>query len=247
MSRGLGWLGDERMRLVLLLALLASLVAYLVASSTGALGLSGGPGGDTVILGNCPVAGAPSVTGVSRSHLAGLRRDIRRVISVEPGLRPYELGPSDSIAAWSDAEPGTSSVLPHGSSNQGGYEMRWWMRNRDDLVADAWVFADTGQAQDFFKRAYSAKCRTASTAVAASFPPGGRDLEWRNPEGYAQEDLFLLRGRRVYRVSVVKAGVGGSATAADRKAAFSLVNDLACALPLAGCDVYESPATAPAA
>lgn len=122
--------------------------------------------------------------------------------------------------------------------------MRWWMRNRDDLVANAWVFADTGQAHDFFKRASSAKCRTASTAVAASFPPGGRDLEWSNPENVVQDDLFLLRGRRVYRVSVAVAGIDGSATAADRKAAFSLVNGLACALPGAGCDVYESPATA---
>jgi hypothetical protein len=246
MQPELGWLRDERVRLVLLLALLASLVAYLVASSTGALGLAGGPGGDTVILGDCPVAGAPSVTGVSRGRLAGLRRDIRRVVSFERGLRPYELGLSNSISAWSDAEPGTSSVLPRGSSNQGGYEMRWWMRNRDDLVANAWVFADTDQAHDFFKQASSTKCRTASTAVAASFPPGGRDLEWRNPEGFVQEDLFLLRGRRVYRVSVVVAGAGGSATTADRKAAFFLVNDRACALPDAGCDVYESPATAAA-
>jgi hypothetical protein len=247
MSPRIEWLRDERVRLALLLALLASLVAYLVASSTGALGLVGGPRGDTVILGNCPVAGAPSVVGVSHDQLVGLRRDIRRVVAFEGGLHPYELGLSDSISAWSDAEPGTSSVLPRGPSNQGGYEMRWWMRNRDDLVANAWVFADTGRAHDFFERASSTRCRTASTAVAASFPPGGRDLEWRNPEGFVQEDLFLLRGRRVYRVSVVVAGAGGSATTAGRKAAFFLVNDRACALPGAGCDVYESPATAASA
>jgi hypothetical protein len=125
--------------------------------------------------------------------------------------------------------------------------MRWWIRNRDDVVADAWVFTDIGQAHDFFARASSAKCRTASTAVAASFPPGGRDVEWRNPDGFVQQDLYLLRGRRVYRVSVVKSGAGSSATAADRIAAFSMVNHLACALPGAGCDVFESPATATAA
>lgn len=248
MQPELGWLRDERVRLALLLALLASLVAYLVASSTGALGLSGGPGGDTITLGNCPVAGAPSAATVPRGRLAGLRRDIRRVVSFEHGLRPYELGPIGSIAAWSDGEPGTSSALPQSGADQAGYEMRWWiLGNRDDLVADAWVFAEMGQAHDFFERASSAKCRTASTAVAASFPSGGRNLEWRNPEGSAQEDLFLLRGRRVYRVSVVKAWAGGSATAADRKAAFFLVNELSCALPDAGCDVYESPSTAAAA
>jgi hypothetical protein len=247
MQPELGWLRDERVRLVLLLALLASLVAYLVASSTGALGLAGGSGGDTVVLGDCPVAGAPSAASVPRGRLLGLRREIRRVVSFERGLRPYELGPIDSIAAWSDGEPGTSSSLPAGAGDRAGYEMRWWMRNRDDVVADAWVFADARQAHDYFSRASSSECRPASTSAAAPFPPGGRDLEWRNPDGFAQEDLYLLRGRRVYRVSVVKAGVGASATAAARRAAFFLVNELSCALPDAGCDVYESPSTAAAA
>jgi hypothetical protein len=248
MSPMLGWLSDERVRLVLLLALLAALVAYLVASSTGALGLAGGPSGDTVILGDCPVAGAPSAATVPRGRLLGIRRDLRRVVSFEGGLRPYELGPIGSIAAWSDDEPGTSGSLPADAGDRAGYEMRWWaFQNRDDVVADAWVFADANQAHDFFTRASSTKCRPASSAAAASFPLGGHDLQWRNPEGAAQEDLYLLRGRRVYRVSVVKAWVGGSTTAAERKAAFSLVNELACALPGAGCDVYESPATAAAA
>ncbi len=246
MSPGLGWLSDERVRLVLLLALLAALVVYLVASSTGALGLADGPSDDIVILGDCPVAGAPSAATVPRGQLVGLRRDIRRVVSFERGLRPYELGPIGSIAAWSDSEPGTSSALPR-SSDQAGYEMRWWMRSRDDVGADVWVFADARRAHDYFMRASSSKCRPASTAVVASFPPGGRDLEWRNPDGFVQEDLYLLRGRRVYRVLVVKAGVGASATAEDRSAAFSMVNRLACALPSAGCDVFESPTTAAAA
>jgi hypothetical protein len=244
---GIEWLRDERVRIVLLLALLASLVAYLVASSTGALGLGGGPSGDTVMLGDCPVAGAPSAASVPRGQLVGLRRDIRRVVSFERGLRPYELGPIGSIAAWSDGEPGTSGSLPAGGSEQAGYEMRWWMRDRDDVVADVWVFADAKEARDLFTRASSSKCRPASMAVAAPYPPGGRDLQWRNPDGFVQEDLYLLRGRRVYRVSVVKAGVGASASDAVRSAAFLLVNDLACALPSSGCDVYESPATAAAA
>lgn len=202
---------------------------------------------DTFILGDCPVAGAPSVATVRRGRLLGLRRDVRRVVFFERGLRPYEQGLIYSTSAWSDREPGISSALPHSPSLQAGYEMRWWMRNRDDVVADAWVFTGMSQAHDFFERASSSKCRPASTTVAATFPPGGRDLEWRNPDGFVQEDLYLLRGRRVYRVAVVKAGVGGSATAADRDAAFLMVNELACALPSAGCDVYESPATAAAA
>lgn len=240
-------LSDRGVRLALLLTLLASLVAYLFANGTGALGLTGGSSGETFILGSCPVEGAPRAAGLSRSRLAGLRRDVNRVILLERGLRPYELGLSHPLSAWSDAEPGTSAALPRYSGDKGGYEMRWWLRNRDDLVADAWIFADTGQARDFLGRASSTKCRTASTVATAPFPEGGRDLEWRNPEGFAQEDLFMQRGRRVYRVSVVLAGVGASATLAEQKAAFFLVNDLACALPGAGCDVYASPATAAAA
>lgn len=247
MSPRLGWLNDERVRLVLLLALLASLVAYCVASSTGALSLADGPAGETVVLGNCPVAGAPPASSLTRGGLIELRRDIRRVVSFERGLRPYELGPIGSIAAWSDVEPGTSGSLSAGISDQAGYEMRWWIRGLYDVVADAWVFADAKQAHNYFGRASSSKCRPASTAVAASFPPGGRDVEWRNPDGFAQEDLYLMHGRRVYRVSVVKAGAGASASTAARHAAFSLVNELACALPAAGCDVYESPSTAAAA
>jgi hypothetical protein len=247
MSPRLGWLNDERVRLVLLLALLASLIVYFVASSTSVLGLAGGPSGDTVILGNCPIAGAPSAASVPRGRLLELRRDIRRVVSFERDLRPYELGPISSIAAWSDNEPGTSTSLPAGTSDQAGYEMRWWIRGLYDVVVDAWVFADVEQAHDYFTRASSSKCRPASSAFAASFPLGGRDIEWRNPDGFAQEDLYLLRGRRVYRVGVVKAGVGASVTTAARREAFSLVNELACALPGAGCDVYESPSTAASA
>ncbi len=159
----------------------------------------------------------------------------------DKSLHPYEQGLVASSSAWSDSEPGTHKLLPLGPRDPGGYEMRWWMANGDDVGADVMVFANTRQARDFFMRASSTRCRPASATLAASFPPGGRNLEWRNPDGFAQEDVYLLRGRRVYRVAVVKAGAGGSITAAARSAAFSLVNGLACALPGAACQRYSSP------
>jgi hypothetical protein len=67
---------------------------------------------------------------------------------------------------------------------------------------------------------------------------------WRNPENFAQEDVYLLRGRRVYRVAVVLAGAGGTSTVGSRKSAFSLVDELACALPEAACHPRDDQALA---
>jgi hypothetical protein len=122
-----------------------------------------------------------------------------------------------------------------GPRDPGGYELRWWAANGDDVVADGFIFAETDQARAFFEQAANAVCRPSSATFPTSSPPDGRDLAWRNPDGFAQEDLYLLRGQRVYRVGVVRAGAGGEITAPQRSAAFSLVNGLACALPGAAC------------
>jgi hypothetical protein len=234
-------LSNVRVRLVLLLAVLATLAAYAVAGGAGIFGGGGGP----AIAGDCPVEGAPPVEDVPRAQLLGLREDARRVVSFDSRLRAYEQGPVNSGAPWSDMEPGWNTSPP-GALLSGGYELRWWMVTGDDVVADAFVFADPTQAHDFFTRAASAECRQVSTAQDAPFPSGGRNLAWLNPDGFAQEDLFLLRGRRVYRVAVVTVGSAGTITAAARKAAFFLVNTLACALPDSGCDPERS-RTLPAA
>ena len=234
MHLSLASLRDERVRLVLLLAVLATLAAYAVTSWTGAFGIAGGPAVGAG-PGDCPAEGAPAVDTIARGQLRALREDVRRVVFFDPSLRPYEQGPVASSSAWSDEEPGTRRALPQGSSVPGAYEMRWWMANRDDVVADAMLFAGAEEAGDFFRRASSTGCRPASTALAASLPPGGRNLGWRNPDGFAQEDVFLLRGRRVYRVAAVTAGSGARIAAAERSRAFALVDGLACALPGATC------------
>jgi hypothetical protein len=235
------WLSDERIRLILLLALLASLVVYVATSPIDALSISNGPTVGAAAPENCPAGRAPSVETIRRTQLLGLREGLRRIMFFDKSLRPYEQGLVASSSAWSDSEPGTHKSLPLNPRDPGGYEMRWWMANGDDVGADVMVFASRRQARDFFMRASSTRCRPASAALAASFPPGGRNLKWRNPDGFAQEDVYLLRGRRVYRVAVVKAGAGGSITAAAQSAAFSLVNSLACALPDAACQRYSSP------
>lgn len=233
----LAWLRDDRARLILLLGLLAALVAYVAMSRTGAFGGASGPLAGAAS--DCPAAGAPSVDTVSRDRLLRLRDNLRQIVAFDRRIHPYEEGPILAGSAWSDAEPGVGGALP--SSGPAAYEMRWWMPSGDDVVADGMVFAAPGEARDFLERASSADCRSDSNAVTAPLPPGGRNLEWRNPEGFAQEDVYLRRGSRVYRVAVVRPGAGSRATPAARRLAFRLVDILACALPEAECPLPQGP------
>ncbi len=128
---------------------------------------------------------------------------------------------------------GRAHRCPTAPEGPGGYELRWWDDDKDDVVADVLQFGDPAAAMDYFRLAASARCRPAGAAVAASSPPGGRDIAWRNPDGALQQDLFILRGARVYRVSVVLAG--SEAGLAARDGGFALADALACELPQAGC------------
>ncbi len=230
---------------MLLLALLTALVVYVLATRSGALGssaASAGAGGAGTAA-DCPAQAAPSVENVSRSTLLRLREDLRGVM-FGMGRRLYEQGLAPSSYAWSDDEPGKHASLPPRTRDPAGYELRWWAADRDDVVADVWMFGAADTARYFFEQAASVRCRPSSTALAASSPPGGRDLEWRNPDDFAQEDVYLLRGERVYRVGVVRAGAGSSATPSGRSAAYSLVNGLACALPGSACHPQDDQALA---
>jgi hypothetical protein len=242
--RPLAWLSYGPVRLTLLLVLLTMLAVYALAARTSVFGTTGATaGGGAGLVANCPFQTVPSVEDVSRATLRGLREDLRGVMFGRE-RRLYEQGVATPSDAWSDSEPGKRTALPASARDPGGYELRWWAAGNDDVVADVFVFAGTNQARTFFERASSARCRTASTALAASSPLGARDLVWRNPENLAQEDAYLLRGQRVYRVAVVLARAGSTSTAASRTTAFSLVNELACTLPEAACHPRDDQALA---
>ena len=201
------------------------------AVRTSVFGTTGATaGGGAGLVANCPSQSVPSVEDVSRATLRGLREDLRGVMFGRE-RRLYEQGVASSSDAWSDSEPGKHTSLPKSASDPGGYEMRWWSAGNDDVVADVFVFADTSWARDFFERASSTRCRTASMALATSSPPGERNLVWRNPDNLAQEDVYLLRGQRVYRVAVVLANAGDTSTTESRKTGFSLVNELRARCP----------------
>jgi hypothetical protein len=233
-------LPSERVRLLVLLAVLAGLGVYAARSWSGF-------GGGSPVATECPQDEAPVVQTVGREQVRALRAGVRGVVYFAPGIEPYEEGPAAASYAWSDGEPGSHGSVPAAPRQPGGWEVRWWMPTRDDVVADAFIFAGEGEARDFLRRATSARCRTAARSVSAPYPPGGRNLGWRNPEGLAQEDLYLRRGRRVYRISVVRPGADGRASRAERHLGFEIANALGCGLPGAGCPpLAESSPAAPA-
>ena len=146
------WLRDARVRLIALLLVLALLVAY-ASSREHFLGIVNTSPASTAAAQVCPVQSAPSVEIIPRARLLRLREGLRRVVFFERGLRPYEFGLQAPGSAWSDSEPGTQASLSLKPRDPGGYEMRWWMPDGDDLVADGMVFANRRQARDFFRRA----------------------------------------------------------------------------------------------
>lgn len=227
----------SNVRLALLLAVLAGLVVYFATSRSSLLGLGGsGDAGE-----DCPSAHVPALASVGRDRLLGMRRELRAMVPRAAG-RLYEQGLAEPSYMWSDGEPGTGASLPPGSRHPGGYELRWWLHDGDDVVVDALVFAGPARARGFFEKASSPRCRSEATTADASLPPEGRNLVWRNPDGFAQEDLFMLRGRRVYRVAVVLADLGDLVSPVARRFGFSLVNRLACSLPDSACRPQGNPA-----
>jgi hypothetical protein len=137
---------------------------------------------------------------------------------------------------WSDDSP----LQPRSARSAdgpwpAGYELRWWTRNYD-VVADVLVFSAARQAREFFEDAASTDCHRAGRQRPARWPPLARNLAWVNPDDAKEDDVFLLRGRRVYRVAAVRLEGAPAMTAqAEQRVGADVVDALACALPRAGC------------
>jgi hypothetical protein len=198
-------------------------------------------GGAGATARSCPIDEAPVLAAVGPARLAGFQRDLEGMIASrearfpeEKGLTPYEQGVIGEDAAWTDMEPGNGGV-PISGEQPGGFEMRWWTGGRDDVVGDIFLFKNAADAKHYLELAISTECRSKASQRPALFPPGAHNLEWSNPFSYAQQDVYLQRGPRVYRVSVVQPGVHSTVSAAMRLQGFHLVNQLACDLPGTGC------------
>lgn len=233
-SSGIPWWASHLARLAVLLTFLGVAVAGLVGTNTSVF--SAGGGASRHIYAGCVPSVSYPLVSVDFSRLAELRAGLLLVMA-RVGGRRYANGIVTVDSMWSDNPP--QRVLLARSSHglwPAGYEMRQWASDGDDIVADVLLFARVSQARDFFGRAASTRCRPGGAQMLASSPPNARDLVWRNPDGVVQEDVYLLRGQRVYRVSDVRPQHPAvTPSSRQQQIAFSTVNGLACALPGAGC------------
>jgi hypothetical protein len=225
------WIGP-RVRLSALLVCLAAAVVALLGTNTSAFSTGGGSSGGA--RAGCIPAAVPTLASVRLDGIKDLRASLLRVM--RPIGSRYEWGTVAPASAWSDNTP--QRLFQSGltvSSWPGSYEMRVWARDRDDVVADVFLFANISQARRFFDQATSVQCHRDGKAQPASRPPDCRNLVWLNPDGFTQEDVFLLRGPRVYRIGEVRLKRPSVPPSIEQRAGLSAVDALACSLNGAGC------------
>jgi hypothetical protein len=217
----------------LLAACLAGVAAFLLAGC----GSGGGRPPASSSADGCTGAGAgtPQALSVAPGELGSLRASVARVLPERVG-HLYEEGTVSGSNFWSDDSPSGPTVSAR-ARREGGYEMRWWAPNGDDVVADVLLFASSGQAAEFLRLAAAGRCGHALLSGAADRPPQGRNLAWLNPDGVAEADVYLQRGRRVYRVGDVPAGQRQQPLPPGPRLRRALagVDTLACLLPGADC------------
>jgi hypothetical protein len=204
-------------------AVLAALLVYVLV-----------PGSNAVRAAPCS-PGAPEVARVAPQRLAALRESVARVLPQRVG-HLYEEGTALPSYLWSDAAPAAPTVLAQ-SLRPDGYELRWWAPNDAEVVADVFAMPSARAAQHLLALAASRMCRGAAVRVrTAGRPPLARALAWVNPDGWAEADVYIARGSRVYRVADVPSEESpGRAGIAALAGAFATIEVLACLLPDAKC------------
>lgn len=227
----------RRVRLTgLLVCLLVAIVSLLGTRTTllDTVGI-GGNGSAQGASTWCAPRGLPTPASTDRHDLIQLRDGLLRAFAVTRG-RGYSGGVIAPEDMWSDNLPlGARASRLAGGRWPAGYEVRWWTRYYD-LAADVLVFGTPHRALAFFRQAASTDCHRDGAQQRAPWPPEARNLAWLNPDHAAQNDVFLLRGRRVYRVAAVRLDDAPEETArVQRRIGAKLADTLACVLPGADC------------
>ena len=238
------WWASQRVRLAVLLVCLGAAIVLLLGTRTsllGAVGIGGsgtgeGDGGTAQGASRwCVPQGLLALANAGLDELVELRTGPLAVFEYSGGRR-YAAGIVTPEDMWSDNAPlrVRSSRLAYGRW-PAGYEIRWWTRDYD-VGADVLMFGEAREAREFFELAASTDCRRAGVVSPALSPPQARNLAWVNPDDARQTDVFLLRGRRVYRVIAVRLqGAPTESARAERQTGARFTDTLACALPGAGC------------
>ncbi len=233
-----GWQRNQRIRLTGLLVCLVAAIVSLLGTRTSLLdniGVGGSGSAQGASPSWCAPRGLPTLASTDRRELLQLRDGLLRVFAVTGGSG-YNGGVVSPEDMWSDNSPSGASAsrLAQGKW-PAGYEVRWWTRYYD-LVADVLVFGTPHQALAFFKQAAGADCHRNGAQQRAPWPPQALNLAWVNPDRAKQNDVFLLRGRHVYRVAAVRLDDAPKETARlQRRTGAKLTDLLACVLPGADC------------
>jgi hypothetical protein len=230
---------SSRLRLALLMLCLGAASVGLLVSRTSVLSAVGlGHGSGAAGASNwCVPDGLPEPAGVGLGRLVELRAAL--LAATPRASRRYAAGIVSPADMWSDDVPQTLRATRSSAGGwPAGYELRWWTPSFDK-VADVFVFSGPRQARAFFELAAGARCHGSGARWPVTVPLGARGLSWVNPDGAPQEDVFLLRGVRVYRVGVVR--LARTPTVA-RRVDFEFAQALACGLPAAGCFSSALPA-----
>jgi hypothetical protein len=231
------WWAAQRVRLAVLLACLGGAIVLLLGTRTSLLGAVGVGGGGSAQGAStwCVPHGLPATAGANIGELIALRAGPLAVFGDSSGRR-YAAGIVAPEDMWSDDSPMRLRASRLADRLwPAGYELRWWTRDYN-VGADVLVFPGVRQARELFEEAASTDCHRAGTQQPALSPPQARNLTWVNPDGPEQDDVFLLRGRRVYRVAAVRLErAPAMAAQAEQQAGMEFVDTLACSLPAAGC------------
>jgi len=204
-----------------------------------------GPAGPGVLSAACAAHSSPlPLASVEPDRLLALRAVLERALAPAAG-RVYAWGTVTSSDVWLDNSPERAELESAAASARlsAGIEIREWTPDpqwgaayRDDLGADAFQFASSAQAARFFAQASSPSCHRAGSGWRALRPAGARALAWINPDDNAEEDVFLLSGRSVFRVADVRPQSRRPApTRAERAVGLVTVEALACGLSGASC------------
>jgi hypothetical protein len=252
-SRRLGAWVAGRASLLALLLCLALAAAALVRSDNIAVkdlasAFSAGSGGlnarGTVSsTPGCTHGQPPELATLSADQMLYLRAVVQHVAS-RAGGQDYASGSVYPDDAWTDDAP-DGAVAERAKTTRwpGSYEIREWAPDpqwgaayTDDIVADAFVFHSFAQARVFFMQATSVRCRQSAWTLPAGEPPDARDLKWVNPDGATEEDVYLHRGRVVYRLADVRPqNHEPPPSRAEDRAGLVTLETIACAIPRARC------------
>ncbi len=227
------WWSRSELRLTVLLSVLGGVAILWLCTSTDELRALTGGGGEreAVAVGrSCPPPGLPQTVAIDRAELSELYVGLSAVVARPAAARQME-GIAATEDMWSDGFPRELEGEAGNGPWPGAYEIRAPTR-RYLVVADGLIFANRRVARAFFELAASPRCHRKALREPTVYLSGARNLAWINPDEVEQNDVFLLRGARVYRVADVR---GLQTERLPLRVEAAIVDRFACRLPDARC------------